>query len=173
MLKFDFFPKLQTSDKISTLLFLESMLLGFWAFVLVFFSTEIGQRFINTFEEIDKEIYQINWYRLPIRIQRMLPTIKINTQSLMAIECFGSLAVNHETFQKVSSIESIQNEKETAVGWAFKTSQFIPLCFRWLTKHIPISCYFENFIIEPTSRTALTCKWITTWQMRFSVFSVV
>lgn len=79
------------------------MVLGFWAFNLVFFSTEIGQRFSNAFEEIDDEMNQIDWYRLPIKIQRLLPIAMMNTQATVAIDCFGSLSCNHETFRKVIS----------------------------------------------------------------------
>lgn len=77
------------------------MVSGFFAFMLVFFASEIGQRFSNSFEEIDDKINQMDWHLLPIKIQQVLPIIMMNTQTIMAIPCFGSLASNHESFRKV------------------------------------------------------------------------
>lgn len=78
------------------------MAYGFWAFGMVFFASEIIQRFSNAYEEIDNEIGQLDWYLLPMKIQRMLPTIMANTQQPTCIKCFGSSTCSRETFKKVS-----------------------------------------------------------------------
>lgn len=81
------------------------MVLCFLAFSLVFLSSEIGQQFSNKFEKIDDELYQLDWYLLPMKIQQMLPTIMMNTQPTMVIKCFGSFECNRDIFKKVGSIK--------------------------------------------------------------------
>lgn len=84
------------------MVFLLSMVYGFWAFTMVFFCSEIGQRIGNAYDEIDDEIYQLDWYLLPIKIQQIFPTIMINTQQPVYLKCFGSATCSRETFKKVS-----------------------------------------------------------------------
>lgn len=83
-------------------LMFQSVLYGFCGVVLVFVACEMLQRFSNAFGEIDGEIEQLNWYLLPVDIQRILPTIKLYTQQAVAIEFFGSMSCCREQFQKVS-----------------------------------------------------------------------
>lgn len=80
---------------------MESILYGFWAIILVFFSCEIGQRFTDAYEEIDDKIESFDWYLLPMKIQRMLLILMVNTQQVVYIECFGSMACGRDTFKKV------------------------------------------------------------------------
>lgn len=68
---------------------------------MVFFACEIGQRFSNAYEKIDDQTGELNWYMLPMEIQRMLTTIMINTQQPIFVKCFGSTACSRETFKKV------------------------------------------------------------------------
>ena len=96
------FIEFQSSDGISTIVFLESLLYGIWAFCMVFFACEIGQRFSNAYEDIDSVIIQIDWYLLPMKIQQMLPTIMINSQQPFEVKCFGSSTCSRETFKKAS-----------------------------------------------------------------------
>lgn len=79
-----------------------SILYGFCGFGLVFSTCEIGQRFTKAFDEIDREIEQLDWYLFPIEIQRILPTIIINAQEPIVIECFGIISCNRDQFKKVS-----------------------------------------------------------------------
>lgn len=90
---------------------MESIIYGFWAIFMVFFSCEIGQRFSNAYEEIDYEIAQFDWYLMPIKTQQMLPTLMINAQQAVDIECFGSMACGRDTFKKVGS-KTITTNKE-------------------------------------------------------------
>lgn len=77
------------------------MVYGFWAFMMVLFASEIGQRFSNTFEKIDDKINEFDWYLLPMEVQRILPIIMINTQRPTFITCFGSSTCSRDTFKKV------------------------------------------------------------------------
>lgn len=83
------------------MLLLQSMLYGFWAINMVFFSCELGQRLSIAYESIDDKIAQLNWYLLPMKIQRMLPIMMINTQQPLKVICFGSLLCTRDTFKTV------------------------------------------------------------------------
>ena len=78
------------------------MIYGFWAIVMVFFACEIGERFSHAFDEIDDDIEQFDWNLFPMKIQRLLVTLMINTQQPFEIMCFGSTACIRETFKRVS-----------------------------------------------------------------------
>lgn len=92
------------SSEINTVLILISLAYGFWALFMVFFSCEIGQRFTNAYDEVDDAINQLDWYLLPMKVQRVLPVIMMKSQKEWSIECFGSIACNRETFKKVCCI---------------------------------------------------------------------
>lgn len=87
---------------------LESILCGFWAIGMVLFSCEIGQRYSNAYEEIDNVVNQFDWYLFPLKIQRILPTIMMDTQQLYEIMCFGSTNCSRETFKRVSALKNTQ-----------------------------------------------------------------
>lgn len=72
------------------------------AFGLVGFSCEIGQRFTANFSEISDTIDKLNWYKFPIYVQRIWPTIIHVAQQELAIECFGSVLCVREAFKSVS-----------------------------------------------------------------------
>lgn len=82
---------------------LEATFCGFWAVILVPFSCEFGQRLSEAFGEIEKVLVQLNWYLLPIEVQRMLPTIIIFSQKPLYVRFFGSISCHREQFQKVSA----------------------------------------------------------------------
>lgn len=73
----------------------------FYSFCVVFVTCELGERLISEYEEIEYVICQFDWYLLPAEVQKVLPTIVINAQKTVTIECFGSTNTNRESFQKV------------------------------------------------------------------------
>lgn len=89
------------NDEIDTVELFESAVYGCCAFAEVLFTSEIGQIFGDRFEDIDDKINELDWYLLPMKIQRMLPTFMINTQQSTLITCFGSLACSRETLKMV------------------------------------------------------------------------
>ena len=74
---------------------------GFWAVALVFVVCELGQRFSNAFNELDRSISQIDWYLYPYKVQRMLPMIMIYAQRPITLKCLGGLECGRETFERV------------------------------------------------------------------------
>lgn len=73
----------------------------FYAFLWVFISCELGERFCNSIDEICDVIERLNWYSFSIEVQRMLPFIIIIAQQPVALEVFGSVLCQRETFKKV------------------------------------------------------------------------
>lgn len=70
---------------------------------LAFFTCELGQRITNAFDGVDEELTQLDWYRLPIKVKKMLPMIIINAQEIVALKCFGSTLCGRESFKNVGS----------------------------------------------------------------------
>lgn len=85
-----------------------TMIEAFYAFGVLFVSCEIGQRLNVAFEECSSLVDQFNWYKFPIKMQRMLPLILHFTQQPIYIKCFGSTAADRETFKYVCKIDSIR-----------------------------------------------------------------
>lgn len=80
----------------------ETIFCCFWALNLVFVSCELGQRYSNAFNEIGKVFGEIDWYLLPIKIQRILPIIMIYLQEQNEFNFFGKCSCSRKQFQKVS-----------------------------------------------------------------------
>lgn len=62
---------------------------------------EVGQRLTNAFNEITDRFEQLDWNLFPIEIQRLLPTIKMNTHVPIQIDCFGVFDGSREQFKRV------------------------------------------------------------------------
>lgn len=73
----------------------------FWSFGLVFITCELAGRLSIEFDDISATVGQFSWYLFSDEVKKMLPTILINAQQEVGIECFGSVLCNRETFQKV------------------------------------------------------------------------
>ena len=72
-----------------------------YAFGVMFVACELGQRLNLAFDECNDMIDQFNWYLFPAEIQRMLPLILNFMQQPVEIKCFGSTALDRETFKYV------------------------------------------------------------------------
>lgn len=91
----------QTYHATNTLVIIVLALEMGYAFGLVYASCEFGQQIFGLFNQISDTIDQIKWYRFPIRVQRMLPTIAIFAQQTITLEVFGSISCSRESFKKV------------------------------------------------------------------------
>lgn len=78
-----------------------------YAFGALLVACELSQRVNVAFEECDKIIEQFDWYRFPLEIQRILPTIIIYAQRPVEIKCFGSMACNRAAFKDVCATLTI------------------------------------------------------------------
>lgn len=77
-----------------------------YAFGIMLFICELGQRLNNAFVEIGDEIELFQWNLFPIEIQKMLPTVLVATNRPIVLEFFGSISGTRETFKEVSLIVS-------------------------------------------------------------------
>lgn len=87
------------------MILLESIFYGLWAVSIVFAACELVQRLSNKISETGNMIGQIEWYSLPIDLQRLLPTIINNVQQPAVVRCIGSVICSRSQFKKVNRIE--------------------------------------------------------------------
>ena len=71
----------------------------------IFIVCELCQRLSNGFDEINDIVNQMKWYQYPNEIQTMLPTILMNVQRPVYVECFGNISCCLSVFLKVSSFQ--------------------------------------------------------------------
>lgn len=93
---------LQSKDTIDPVMLWNTIFYGGWVLGLLFVTCEIGQRFTNLFEEIADRFDRLDWYLLPMKVQRLLPTIMINVQEPIVIGCFGIMNGSRDQFKKVN-----------------------------------------------------------------------
>lgn len=67
----------------------------------MFAACEVGHRVNIGFIECNDMIDKLKWYRFPVNVQRMLPIIINYAQQPVELTCFGSAALNRETFKYV------------------------------------------------------------------------
>lgn len=91
---------------------------------MLLFTCETGQGLTYEFIKFDNEINQMDWNFLPIKVQRLLPTIMINTQQPLEILCFGSTACGRETFKKVNLRREYKNKKKLKGMILYRISLF-------------------------------------------------
>lgn len=77
-------------------------ILMFWSFAANFLFCEFGENVTRKFNELNYIICQIEWYLLPIDIQRMLPFIMMTTQKQIILQGFGGVQLTREAFKTVS-----------------------------------------------------------------------
>lgn len=81
-------------------LFLAVALL-FWAFFQIFLYCEFGERLMERFDEIEDEVFNWSWYKMPLNIQKMLPIIINGIQQPVGLTGFGGIRCTREAFQNV------------------------------------------------------------------------
>lgn len=74
----------------------------FYAFLWIFVSCELCDRFSNSYNEIANAIDQLNWYSFPGEVQRMLPLVIAIARKPVALEVFGSVLCQRDIFAEVS-----------------------------------------------------------------------
>lgn len=68
----------------------------------VFIVSELGERVSDAHNEVFSRMEQLNWYSMPLEMQRLLPTIICVTQHPVLLKCFGSISLSRELFKKVN-----------------------------------------------------------------------
>lgn len=91
----------QANHENDTMMLIVMIFEVFYSFCMVFIPCELGERLMSEYENIEYVISQFDWYLLPAEVQRILPTIIINAQQAVNIQCFGSTNTSRESFQRV------------------------------------------------------------------------
>ena len=73
----------------------------FLAFALVFVCCEFGHKLSKSFEEIDKTIGKLRWYKFPLHTWKMLPTLIFGAQEPATLRVFGTVSCTREDFKNV------------------------------------------------------------------------
>lgn len=124
------------------------------SFGMVFFSCELAGRLSNKFDEICAEFEQIDWYLLPLKMQRIFPFVLQNAQESVDFECFGSIPCDRSTFKRVGWLTVLVNIN---VGYApisfFKSTLFLLRRWSIVRSHILwFSVNLINKILEMNAR---------------------
>lgn len=80
----------------------ESVFCGFWALNFVLICCETGQRFSDAFNKVSIDLVELNWYLLPMEIQRIFPPVIQLAQQPVAVCFFGNMSCSRKQFKKVS-----------------------------------------------------------------------
>lgn len=74
------------------------LLLAFWAFGMILFYCEIGERVTTAFDEFERELCTCDWYSFPIDLQRTLLTVMMYSQkpAIIQLRKFTVLSVCNE-----------------------------------------------------------------------------
>lgn len=83
------------------------LLLAFWAFGMIFFYCEIGERVTTAFEEFETELCTFDWYLLPIDLQRALSTVMMYSQKSAIIQGFGNSPCSRFAMNQVCLFKSV------------------------------------------------------------------
>lgn len=77
----------------------------FWALFFIFATCEIGERMYQNSYDVEDKIEQLDWYKYPYEVQRMIPVFIMNAQKGIAIEFFGTISCSRAQFTKASPFE--------------------------------------------------------------------
>lgn len=73
----------------------------FGAFFFLLVTCEFGGRITTAHDEIDSVMLQSSWYRFPVEVKKILPTVILIVQKEIALHGIGSVVCSRESFQRV------------------------------------------------------------------------
>lgn len=121
----------------------------FWSFVQIFFFCYYGEQLTNGFFELKRAIYECDWYRLPLEMQKMIPIIGINIQQPVYLEGLAHTYCTLETFKGVRFFDVISQMNYLLNSIVFGSY------FRLLTVVSHISCYFVKLSNEVPAKLTI------------------
>lgn len=101
-MKFDFISLqlLAVDDYIAIIqIFIPSMWDAFWLYLLCY----SGDNLTNRFASLAGEVYQFDWYSLPVDIQRCLLMMLIATQQNVYLRGSGGAKCTRDSYKKVQT----------------------------------------------------------------------
>lgn len=97
------------------MIIVESIALCFGTLGLLLFVCEIGHQFGRAFNEVDEVFMQINFYLLPLELQRILPMTIMYLQEPPVVRFFGSSSCTRKQFKKASAT-NLTNDQFTSAN---------------------------------------------------------
>lgn len=94
------FKQTQADSNAIELLFQSFLMV--WSFVFVSLFCELGEMISEEYEEIDQRLFECNWHKFPIEMQRMFVIATVNFQQPVYIRGYGDILCTRETLKKVS-----------------------------------------------------------------------
>lgn len=88
------------------MILLQSFFAGILAITTVLATSEIGH-YVQNVSDFNYTVSQLDWYRYPIKIQRMLVPVLIFVQKPVVIQFFGSFSSSREQFKKVRFVRKL------------------------------------------------------------------
>lgn len=73
----------------------------FWSFAQIFLFCELGERLTEQFDEIDKEILNIEWYTFPTDVQKVILMVMNATKRPVMLCGIGSIRCTRMGFKDV------------------------------------------------------------------------
>lgn len=74
-----------------------------WSYMLFWIFCSCGGMVTNRFNTFDDELYQSDWYALPITAQQSMAILIANTQKPATVRGYGNVVCSRKTFQQVSN----------------------------------------------------------------------
>lgn len=88
------------SDIESSMSIARILILVWWSFAIIFLFCEPGHRVATSFEEIEKEISECNWYSFSLEVQQMLVIFLVNAQQPTTVNGFANTECTREFMKK-------------------------------------------------------------------------
>lgn len=83
---------------------IQVVILIFGALCPFFLLCHFGGNVTNRFEKVGDDVYQLEWYNLPIEMQKQLPIIMASAQKPIYIRGYGDTRSTYFVFKKVFRI---------------------------------------------------------------------
>lgn len=92
----------QTQSDFNAIELLFQLFLMVWSVVFVSLFCELGEMISKQYDEVDQQLFECNWYKFPVEIQRMLIIFTANTQQPVRILGYGNVLCTRDTLKKVN-----------------------------------------------------------------------
>lgn len=75
------------------------------SFAIIFAFCELGAQVTNQFNTLHEELYQSEWYSLPIEMQRMMVIFMFDAQLSVLLRGYGNISCTRNSFKNVHGFQ--------------------------------------------------------------------
>lgn len=91
----------QRNENANTIVMVRLVVLMFWPLAVTFGFCEYGERLTEQFDDLGDQLCQCDWYKLPMKIQRIFSIVVVNAQQSTTIHSFENTPCSRDTFKQV------------------------------------------------------------------------